>query len=175
MSNGPGQLRTAERIADQLAISEIHATHSRGLDRLDSEAIKSCYWPEAEVDYGAFKGPAHTFAELVIPALQGQYELTRHALSNSLFHFDGDNVTTETYVHAAHLASNSTEETLVYGRYLDQLEKRDGWWKLAFRRVVIEWSNRYAVTDEREGPAFKDLTRGGHHPTDPLYLLLEKA
>ena len=50
MSNGPGQARTAERIADQLAISEIHATHSRGLDRHEREAIKSCYWEDAKVD-----------------------------------------------------------------------------------------------------------------------------
>ena len=82
---------------------------------------------------------------------------------------------TETYVHAAHLATDASEETLVYGRYLDRLEKRDGQWKLAFRQVVIEWSNRYSVRDERDGPAFKDLTRGGHHPSDPVYLLLNDA
>lgn len=175
MSNGPGQARTAERIADQLAISEIHATHSRGLDRHEPAAIKSCYWEDAQVDYGAFKGPAHTFADLVVPALQDQYELTRHALSNTLFHFEGDSATTETYVHAAHLAPDASEETLVYGRYLDRLEKRDGQWKMAFRQVVIEWSNRYSVSDERDGPAFKDLTRGGHHPSDPVYLLLDNA
>lgn len=172
MNNETGRVPDTAEIGDRMAVLEVLATHSRGLDRQDVDTLKSCYWPEAEVDYGAFKGSAHTFAELVVPILGDQYELTRHGLGNTLFQFDGEAVRTETYVHATHLEPGADEEILVYGRYLDHMVKRDGCWKLLHRTVMIEWSNRMAVCDERDGDAFRDLTRGGHHPLDPLYTFL---
>ncbi len=172
MPGETGTIPAAGVLADRAAIIEVLATHSRGLDRHQGDTIRGCYWPEAEVDYGSYKGSAHTFADLVVPALESQYELTRHALGNTLFHIEGDTARTETYVHAAHLVSGASEEVLVYGRYLDRLERRGSCWKLLHRQVVIEWSNRYAVRDERESDAFRELARGGHGEADPLHALL---
>ena len=146
--------------------------HSRGLDRLDEAAIRSAYWPEAEVDYGSYKGNAHIFAELVVGALDQQYELTRHALSNTLVEFGGDSALCETCVHAGHLLTGGTEELLFYGRYLDRLEKREGQWKIAHRQVVMDWSKRHPVQDERDSEAFRDLSKGAHVDSDPLYPFL---
>jgi hypothetical protein len=173
MEQETGRVPGAAEVADRLAVLEVLGAHSRGLDRQDVATLTSCYWPEAEVDYGAFKGSAHTFAELVVPILGEQYELTRHGIGNTLFRFSGDEVRTETYVHATHLEPGATEEILVYGRYLDHMVRRDGCWKILHRTVMIEWSNRLPVQDEREGEAFRDLTRGEHHPLDPLYGFLQ--
>jgi SnoaL-like domain len=165
----PGAAFDAQTMADQLAIQEIVALHSRGLDRLDLECLQACYWPDAEVDYGAFKGPAATFAELVMGALGGQYELTRHCLSNQLISIAGDKARSETNVTAAHLFIGAEKEMLFYGRYLDQLEKRGGNWKIIHRQVVMDWSKEHDVVDERNGEAFGALSKGAHTETDPLY------
>lgn len=162
-----------DRIADRFAIQDILYQHSRGLDRLDSPAIQCAYWPDAEVDYGSYKGGAHTFAELVVGALGAQYELTRHSLSNTLITFTDHTALAESNVTAGHLLLGAEEELLFYGRYLDRLEKRDGQWKIAHRQVVMDWSKRLPVQDERNNEAFSDLAKGAHVDTDPLYSFLK--
>lgn len=162
-----------DRVADCLAIEAILALHSRGLDRLDKAAIQCAYWPDAEVDYGSYKGNAHSFAELVVAALGATYELTRHSISNTLIDFSDDVACSETSVTAGHLITGAAQEMLFYGRYLDRLEKRDGRWKILHRQVVMDWGKRLTVADERGDEAFADLAKGAHRDADPLYPFLE--
>ena len=169
MFSNPGTTPTPEDLADRQAILDILHSHSRGLDRGDLSLLKACYWPEAEVDYGNFKGPAHQFAELVLPALQGQYELTRHCLSNTLFNFSGNRCHTESCVNAGHLLQGAGTEMLFCGRYLDTLEKRDQHWKLVYRQVVMDWSRKHSLEDERGGEAFSALAKGSCDNRDPSY------
>lgn len=172
MTTETGLIPDPAAVADRLAIQDVLHMHSRGLDRLDEAAIRSAYWPDAEVDYGAFRGNAHTFAGLVVGALGQQYELTRHALGNTLVEIAGAFAYSETCVHAGHLLIGAEEELLFYGRYLDRLEKRDRRWKIIHRQVVMDWSKRHPVRDERQGEAFGDLAKGAHFDADPLYTFL---
>ena len=167
-----GQIPDLREIADRLAITEVLNIHSRGLDRLDAQAIQSAYWPDAEVDYGSYKGGAQQFAELVVSALGDSYELTRHCLDNTVIVFSGNTARAESSVTAAHLLPGSAQEMLFYGRYLDQLEQREGHWKIQHRQVVMDWSKRLQVVDERQSEAFSALAKGGHLDTDPLYPFL---
>jgi hypothetical protein len=169
----PGRPYDADGVADRMAIQEVVALHSRGLDRLDKDCLQACYWPDAAVDYGAYKGPAPTFAELVIGALGEAYELTRHCLSNQIIAIENDEARSETCVTAAHLFLGAEKEMLFYGRYLDQLEKRDGAWKIMHRQVVMDWSKEHDVVDQRSDEAFADLAKGAHAGTDPLYPFLQ--
>ncbi len=173
MRTDPGSTATHEQLADRLAIQDVLHLHSRGLDRLDKDAIQCAYWPEAEVDYGSYKGSAHVFAELVVGALGQAYELTRHCLSNTLLNVAGNSAWSESSVNAAHLLPGAREELLFYGRYLDKLEKRDAQWKILHRQVVMDWSKRLPVQDERSGEAFAALAKGAHLDDDPLYPFLQ--
>ena len=174
MAEETGTPPSLDQIADQMAIHEVLNLHSRGLDRLDKGTILSAYWPEAEVDYGSFKGSAHLFAELVVAALGETYELTRHSLTNTLFHFSGPTARCESSVKAGHLLLGAEEELLFYGRYLDTLEKRGTQWKIIHRQVVMDWSKRFPVRDERNNEAFVDLQKGAHLGSDPLYPFLNE-
>jgi SnoaL-like domain len=173
MTTDTGTSPTPAQLADRLAIQDVLHLHCRGLDRLDKDTIQCAYWPEAEVDYGSFKGNAHLFAELVVGALGQAYELTQHSISNTLVQFTGNIARSESTVHAGHLLPGAQEEMLFYGRYLDRLEKRNGRWKILHRQVVMDWSKRLAVQDERGGEAFAALAKGAHIDTDPLYPFLE--
>lgn len=165
----------AGRIADRLAIADVLHQHSRGLDRSDSELIRDCYWPDAELDYGIYKGPAQPFADLVVEALTGNYELTRHCISNSVFSFDGNRARTESYVDANHLYPGGGRELRVGSRYLDLLEKREGHWRMLHRQVIIDWSQASEFPDERDSDAFGAFAKGRNDGTDPLHSFLRGA
>ncbi|MEH6570131.1 MAG: nuclear transport factor 2 family protein [Halioglobus sp.] len=168
-----GTVPKADELLDQLAIERVIYTHSRGLDRLDVEVLASCYWPESEVDYGNFKGNAHTFCTLVVEALPASYELTQHKLGNTLVEISGGSAKAESYVTAYHLLRGAEEEMVFSGRYLDKLECRDGVWKILHRSVVMDWSRNQAVRDERAGEAFAALQKGKHAAQDPLSAFLK--
>jgi len=173
MTNTLGTLPDQRAMADRHAIEDVLHSHCRGLDRQDTALLLACYWPDAEVDYGAYRGPAHSFAELVLPALAQTYELTRHCISNILIELRGERALAESYVTAGHLLLGAKAEMLFGGRYLDTLEQREGRWKLVHRQVVMDWSRQHAVTDERESNAFTAMAKGGHGEGDPLPAFLQ--
>jgi len=169
-----GKTPNVEELADRLAIQEVLFTHSRGIDRLDQTAIEAAYWPEAQVAYGAFDGRAHDFAAMVVQVLRAGFELTQHAVSNTLITFFGDQARSESYVSAYHLLNGAEGEMFFSGRYLDVHEKRGDCWKMLHRQVVMDWSREWSVVDEREGPAFAGLAKGARLESDPLYDFLNR-
>ena len=169
MSTPLGTPPDTREIAARLAILEVLNMHSRGLDRCEADWIKSTYWPDAVLDYGSFKGNAHVFADIVVSVLGENYELTQHFLGNTLIDIDGDTARTESYVTAHHLLKGGREDLFYSGRYLDILDQRDGLWKLSARTVVMDWSRRLEVEDERATEAFADLVKGTHDKTDPIH------
>ncbi|MCX2981934.1 nuclear transport factor 2 family protein [Halieaceae bacterium IMCC14734] len=164
-----GKISALEEIADRIAIQDVLHNHSRGLDRGDVACIRACYWPDAEVDYGSFKGSAHVFAEAVVPALTAAYELTHHAVTNTLVHFFMHQARTESYVTASHLMIGAKREMIFSGRYLDTLVRHGDQWKLQHRLVVMDWSRERKLSDARESESFVDLHKGSNGMEDPLY------
>ena len=68
---------------------------------------------------------------------------------------------------------HGAEQELAFaGRYLDQLELRNGCWKIIHRQVVMDWSLRLDVQDERSGDAFGALAKGAGNRQDPAHALL---
>ena len=166
----PGQIPSAEEATARMAIVELLNCHSRALDRLDASLMKAVYWPSATVDYGGFKGEAHVFSDLVMDALRGQYQLTQHRVTNTVFEFfDDRHVATESLVFAKHLVLDGTSEMVFSGRYLDRFEREDSNWKFRFRRVVMDWSRRRDVVDERGVGSFAALTKGFKDDQDPSW------
>jgi hypothetical protein len=175
MTTKAGNPPSTEDISDRQAIADILHHHCRGLDRADAAALQSCYWPDAEVDYGSYVGPAQYFASLVVTALQDSYELTRHALSNMLIDLQAFRAHCETYVNADHLLPGAALEMCFGGRYLDLLEKRDGQWRILHRRVVMDWAKTRQVEDLRGSAAFAAMAKGAHGEADPLHNFLRNG
>lgn len=171
MARETGAVPTAAEVADRLAIYDVLAQHSRGVDRADGDVLKTCYWPEAEVAYGGFNGNAHEFCEFLPGAIRG-FAHTQHCIGNVNIDLRGNDARVETYVTAFHYTANDSgpdQEMTYIGRYLDRMEKRDDVWKIIHRTVVMDWNQNAIVTAVWEGPPFAGLTRGGRHPEDPLY------
>lgn len=168
-----GRIPDPGEVADRLAIQEVVAMHSRGVDRADAATLKSAYWPDATVAYGAFDGNAHAFCEMLPGAIRA-YARTQHTLSNTLITFRGDRAVVETYVTAYHYraAAGGDSEMTYLGRYLDTMERRSGVWKILHRQVVMDWNQNAPASAVLDGPPFDGLARGARHPDDPLDRLL---
>jgi hypothetical protein len=131
------------RLREQLDRDEIWRvmqTYARGLDRLDNELARSCYWGDAIEDHGYFVGTPDNF----IPWADGTtlaMQSTAHGILNHFCDLQGDDAYCETYylftsvaVQPPHLMST--------GRYIDHFQKRQGTsgpeWRIANRVCIIE-------------------------------------
>lgn len=168
MNTEIGSVGDLHELQNQLAIQQVVFTHCRGLDRVDAQILLGCYWPEAEVDYGGFKGLAETFCNLIVEALPASYELTQHKVGNTLVEVKGYSARSESYVTAYHLMHGGQQEMIFSGRYLDRFQMRDDCWKILHRTVVMDWSRTSTIEDERDSEAFAALQKGGIRDKDPL-------
>ena len=174
MTDTTGQVPSAAELADRLAIQDVINRHSRGVDRADAEILKSAYWPDAEVAYGGFDGPAHTFCESLPQGIR-RYKSTQHNVSNTTIDFNGNDAVAETYVTAFHyLAQDDAPDTEMhyFGRYVDHMQKRGDTWKILFRRVVMDWNLNTEASADFSGPTFSGLAKGARSPDDPLNEML---
>ncbi|MCK0092504.1 nuclear transport factor 2 family protein [Rhodococcus sp. HNM0563] len=136
---------------------------ARGEDRRDSKAVSSSFWPDAIVDFGIFAGSFDDYLAWVIPGSDAVL-VTQHLLGQTHIELDGDTARAETHVTAYHRVDMGTEErdTLLGGRYLDRLEKRDGQWRIAERTMLYDWSRDEGVSADWSRGLMGTPLRGDH-------------
>ena len=161
-----GTVPGGEEIGDRPAIMEVVAMHSRGVDRANGDFLKSCYWDDAEVDYGGYKGPSHPFCESLPTGLKN-FVNTQHQITNTLINLQGNDAYVESYLTAHHRRPDDTEMTYI-GRYLDHMEKRGNVWKIKFRKIVMTWHQDAAMTENfDENASLVPIARATHDADDP--------
>lgn len=125
------------------------AVHSRGVDRADATLLGSAYHSDATVDYGFFVGDAATLVAILADA-QKSTPPTLHRTSNCWIEVAGDRAVSESYVIA--YTEELAIQRLIFGRYLDRHECRDGQWRLSHRTYVIEGNMNLPSTVTRNDP-----------------------
>lgn len=161
-------------LVDRQAIHDLLCRYARSLDRLDSDLLRSSFWPEAYVDLGPglYQGEARNLFDFAMQ-FQGAMKLTRHELGNMLIEPRGeDRAFAESYVYAFHVVEKDgkAEDLIVYGRYLDHFERRNGEWRISRRTELIDWAHERCATADwfaRQPP----LNQGRHDRSDGLYVL----
>ncbi len=163
------QPETVQRLLDKQSITEVLYRYSRGVDRRDRAILATVYWPDAEDDHILFQGGGDALLDYLVSAVQGMH--TAHRVSNILIDFDGgDRAQVESYVWAYHNvpAGSGREDVVFGGRYLDVFERRAGEWRIARRRVIMDYFQRQPAASDLGVFGSLEIT-GGHHPDDPLY------
>jgi len=126
------------RLQDRQDILDCVQRESRARDRQDVEQIAGCWWEDGVDEHG----PSVTFApDYPDKANRGHYtnfNMTSHNITNHICEIDGDKAYCENYVVGGLFWLNGKTTTIAFGRYLDQLEKRNGEWRLVTRRCTIE-------------------------------------
>lgn len=162
---------TAESLLDREAIREAMARYCRGIDRLDTDLIKSAYHPDAFDDHGPFKGVRDDFVEWIIPFLRREYVTTTHHLTTQSIDLNGDVAHVETYaivVQEKHVGGDILQ-LVANSRYVDRFEKRDGDWRIAHRVVVTDSARTDTVAPWQGTSPISSMTRGTRDHTDPVF------
>ena len=129
------------RMAIKSEIQDVLARYCHAVDRCDMDMLKSVYHPDAIDNHGIFNGPAHEFAEYMLPRLEHWFSSTQHHITNVLVEIHGDTAYVESYFISFHRWRNDfNRDNSTAGRYIDRFEKRDDQWLIAHRQLLIDWT-----------------------------------
>jgi SnoaL-like domain len=160
---------TVEELLAREEITDVIKRLARGTDRLDEEAMASCYHPDGFDDHNSFRGSGTEFAKWVCEVLP-HFEATMHFIGPPNIRIDGDAADIahcDTYCVAHHV---SADTDMILGlRYVDRFERRAGTWLIAKRVCAFDWTY-YVPFDPAKKFMFEaDFTVGHRDRTDITY------
>jgi len=130
--------RDVQYLKDRTDILDCVATHARGCDRHDLELLSSTYHDDGVDEHGTTLNRGPDYAAWANAVHAATSENHWHTITTHTVEIDGDIAHAESYVRVAMLSPDRATATLLNGRYLDRLERRDGTWKIAVRRSTLE-------------------------------------
>jgi len=144
---------------DKMQIAEVVLRYCRGVDRLDFALVRSCYHDGAVDHHTGFSGDVDKYVAWIEEGLS-RFAGTMHLVGNQLVEVDGDRARSETYGNAHHWGEppDDPARNFVSGfRYVDDMERRDGEWRISERWAVREWTRSIPAEvvrpKEGEGPS----------------------
>ncbi|MGJ3508053.1 nuclear transport factor 2 family protein [Enemella sp. A6] len=157
-------------LADRLAIAEVTARYTRGVDRRDPELVRSCYHADAVDHHAGYDGPIDGFIEMLerVWADPVRAPGTQHLIGQQLIEVDGDTARVESYcinTHWDRSGQNPANNYTAVSRMIDRFERREGRWLIAER-----WATRDATLPHNgDRPSVNRGPTGSAGPDDPLY------
>jgi hypothetical protein len=155
---------------DRVAIHDCLMRYCHAVDRCDAELLRTVYWPEATDDHIFWRGNAEAFVEFCMPILKSR-DQTMHNLGNILMRIEGNDARVESYFHAyerLRRKDGTSNDIVMCGRYLDRMEKRGEEWRIADRKVVLDWWRIYDdAADWKRGLFGKQFEVGKRGEADP--------
>ncbi|TAL03734.1 MAG: nuclear transport factor 2 family protein [Rhodospirillaceae bacterium] len=138
------------------AIRELALLYCRGIDRKDTELVRSLYTEDATDAHGdLYYGTVDEFIGALDQSLP-KIRYTGHHVCNHLISITGDEGEGEVYALAYHNVSDGKGgyvEDLIAVRYFDRYRKENGRWRFSKRVVVFDWQTiRPIPTPEGEAP-----------------------
>ncbi len=164
-----------ETLLDKHAIEEVATRYSLTLDWLDTEGQGSCYWPDAEINYGFYDGDGAGWVPVVMEVELGSLRRW-HLCGGLLIAVDGHHASSECYGFTVSCAENDSGEkmdSLFGGRYLDEWEKRDDEWRIIKRKYILDFTYQLphgldAVAESGFNLPILQIQQAGHPEYRPL-------
>jgi hypothetical protein len=181
---------------DYAAIERVLGLYCRAIDRLDLELLRSVYHADGFDDHGGIRANAHEFAEQIVSTLSQMCSYTMHTVTHCVIDLRGATAISEAYYLAAHTIAggqatvagwfgegyakaqrsagllDQPHEYVCSGRYLDELHKRDGHWKIYRRQITNEWGVCRPASMVSEGIPAAFTRHGSRDRSDPVYAFL---
>ena len=164
-----------QELLDKKACEEVLMRYGRTQDWLDTPGQNSCFWPDADIDFGFFKGNGADWVKTVMPHEQAAMRRW-HMCTSVLVQVDGNKATGECYgiaVATRDVGDGQVIETMFGGRYLDELEKRNGEWRISKRTYILDWAHQFpnaleAATGKDFALNILEISEPGHPMYRPL-------
>jgi hypothetical protein len=162
-----------QEMVDHFQIRKVLAEYSRGCDRADEPLMASIYAADSWDDHGTVKAPGAEFSRIMCAQVKERTESLSHLLGQSLISIDGDSAGAETYFIA--VARDTAEDgtpmcNQLGGRFVDQLIRENGRWKVKHRKVLRDWS--VAIPLHHDWVLSNTLTPGERSNADHSYAVL---
>jgi hypothetical protein len=136
-----------QHLIDRQAILDCIQRYCRALDRHDDELLASVYHADAIDNHGPWLGSRDEFVRWANHECHEGLHAHQHHVTTHSCEIDGDVAHTETYVLFIHRDRDERTVLLGGGRYIDRLERRDGEWRIALRRLIMDFR---AIADGSE-------------------------
>jgi hypothetical protein len=164
--SGATDPKALETLVAKDAIREQLFNYARGLDRMDKALALSVWHPDAVVNSG---GKDMTGPQWIESAWRTHEKIHSHAhtMGNVQIKVNGDKAVSETYFIAslrAEPTADSSDTSLIRGRYNDRWSKRNGKWAMDYRRIIVDFRTN-DVTTATKNP----VSAGKRDRTDPSY------
>ncbi|MBG6120030.1 MULTISPECIES: nuclear transport factor 2 family protein [unclassified Sphingobium] len=137
------------QLLDKEAIRDCLLRYSRGIDRMDRDLMLSAYHPDGYDDHGVTQGDRETFVDWARSYHQRVQLRHQHRISNETIELDGDSAHVESY-YCFWGENIEGPPTLAFGRYIDQFERRNGRWAIAYRVCINEISGYFTGREMTE-------------------------
>ena len=125
-----------QAMIDRQEIWQVMQRYARGLDRLDVELARSCYFDDCIEDHGHYVGDVDGFVQWANDTAE-RFKWTHHSITTHNCDLDGDDAYCETY----YIYTGVNEQSphfMSTGRYIDHFQRRNGEWRIANRVVIVE-------------------------------------
>jgi hypothetical protein len=166
----PLRTRLAE-LLDKQDICDVILKYCRGVDRRDRALIESVYVAVTD-EHGDVQSSGKALADRLLLRPRTDPPTT-HIVGNQLAEVDGDSGYCESYfVSILEVEREGRKYTRMRGgRYLSQLERRDGEWKIARHVTVDDWDREDEIVRR---VADIGAQRGSATEDDPVYRLRDQ-
>lgn len=161
-----GLAEKIQYLIDRQEILDCIYRYTRGLDRHDDEVLRSVFHPDAIDNHGRFVGHREEFVAWANHECHDKLDAHMHHITGHTCEVDGCVAHSESYVIFVHRYKDGNTVHVAGGRYLDRLEKRENEWRIAIRRLVVDY--RYVA----DGSVFGDwdgYPKGTQDPSDFSY------
>lgn len=139
-----GELRDRQEIRDCLQ------RYAHAVDRHDWAELETVYHPDAVANHGDFAGSPAELAAWLDRMFAG-LEAHTHHVTNHLCEITGNAAHCESYALFMTQRPGAPSVTIGGARYIDRLERRDGAWRIALRRITLEWLCKAEALDRSLG------------------------
>ena len=130
--------RDVQYLKDRVAILDCVAAHARGCDRHDVELLAGTYLADGVDVHGVTINAGADYAVWANGVHSATSSNHLHNVTTHTCEVNGDEAHAESYVMVTLLSTDATAVTVMCGRYVDRLERRDGRWRIALRRATVE-------------------------------------
>ena len=134
----PSRSETTQELLDRRAIRDCIYRYARGLDRHDDDLLTTAFHPDGIDNHGYWVGRRPEFVQWANHEVHDPYLQHNHHMTGHWAEIEGDTAHSETYVIFVLRHSDRKTVRIGFGRYIDRLERRDGDWRIALRRLVLD-------------------------------------
>ena len=153
--------------ATDFVCRDILARYASGADWIDESMFSGVFWDDARIDFGSFQADKATYVSLIM-GYRSSYQRRWHHFGLPRVAALGERALMEATCLAHLRAANPDGSDEIYhGRYLFELERRHGDWRITTLTYMMSLSHSLPVHDVE--PALRKAE--GLNPVHPLYAL----